>query len=50
MTKVLAIALNTFKEAVRNKVLYFLLIFALLIMGFSTFISDLSIAAPDKLI
>jgi hypothetical protein len=50
MGKVLAIALNTFKEAVRNKVLYFLLIFALLIMGFSTFISDLSIAAPEKLI
>jgi ABC-type transport system involved in multi-copper enzyme maturation permease subunit len=50
MGKVLAIALNTFKEAVRNKVLYFLLIFALLIMGFSGVISDLSIAAPEKLI
>jgi ABC-type transport system involved in multi-copper enzyme maturation permease subunit len=50
MLKVLAIALNTFKEAVRNKVLYFLLIFALLIMGFSGVISDLSIASPEKLI
>jgi len=50
MSKVLAIALNTFKEAVRNKILYFLLIFALLIMGFSGVISDLSIAAPEKLI
>lgn len=50
MGKIVAIALNTFKEAVRNKILYFLLIFALLIMGFSTFVSDLSIAAPDKLI
>lgn len=50
MRKVKAIALNTFKEAVRNKVLYFLLIFALLIMGFSGVISDLSIAAPEKLI
>ncbi len=50
MFKVLAISLNTFKEAVRNKVLYFLLIFAILIIVFSTFISDLSIAAPDKLI
>ena len=42
MPKVIAIALNTFKEAVRNKVLYFLLIFAVLIMGFSAVISDLS--------
>jgi hypothetical protein len=50
MGKVVAIALNTFKEAVRNKVLYFLLIFALLIMGFSAVISDLSIASPEKLI
>lgn len=50
MSKVLAIALNTFREAVRNKILYFLLIFALMIMGFSTFLSDLSIAAPEKLI
>jgi ABC-type transport system involved in multi-copper enzyme maturation permease subunit len=50
MIKVIAIALNTFKEAVRNKVLYFLLIFALLIMGFSAVISDLSIASPEKLI
>ncbi len=50
MAKTVAIALNTFKEAVRNKVLYFLLIFALLIMGFSGVISDLSIASPEKLI
>ncbi|PKO19798.1 hypothetical protein CVU37_02055 [candidate division BRC1 bacterium HGW-BRC1-1] len=50
MFKVLAISLNTFKEAVRNKVLYFLLIFAILIIVFSSFISDLSIAAPDRLI
>lgn len=50
MSKVIAIALNTFKEAVRNKVLYFLLIFALLIMGFSGVISDLSIASPEKLV
>lgn len=50
MSKIIAIGLNTFKEAVRNKVLYFLLIFALLIMGFSGVISDLSIGAPVKLI
>jgi len=50
MLKVLAIALNTFKEAVRNKILYFMLIFAILLIVFSSFISDLSIAAPEKLI
>jgi ABC-type transport system involved in multi-copper enzyme maturation permease subunit len=50
MGKVIAIALNTFKEAVRNKVLYFLLIFAILIMAFSAVISDLSISSPEKLI
>lgn len=50
MYKIKGIALNTFKEAVRNKVLYFLLIFALLILGFSGVMSDLSIASPEKLI
>lgn len=50
MSKIVAIALNTFKEAVRNKVLYFLLIFAIVLMGFSAVISDLSIASPEKLI
>lgn len=50
MGKIIVIALNTFREAVRNKVLYFLLIFAVLLIGFSTVISDLSIAEPEKLI
>jgi ABC-type transport system involved in multi-copper enzyme maturation permease subunit len=50
MGKVAAIALNTFREAVRNKVLYFLLIFAIFMMGFSMVISTLSISAPEKLI
>jgi len=50
MGKIIVIALNTFREAVRNKVLYFLLIFAVIIIGFSTVISDLSIAEPEKLI
>ncbi len=50
MGKILAVALNTFKEAVRNKVLYFLLVFAVLIIGLSTFLSDLSITGPEKMI
>lgn len=50
MLKILAIARNTFKEAVRNRILYILLIFALLIMASSGVISDLTIAAKDKMI
>lgn len=50
MGKIIVIAFNTFKEAVRNKVLYFLLIFAVLLIGFSTVISDLSIAEPERMI
>lgn len=50
MGKIIVIALNTFREAVRNKVLYFLLIFAVLLIAFSTVISDLSIAEPEKLV
>lgn len=50
MLKILAIARNTFKEAVRNRVLYILLIFALLIMASSGVISDLTFAAKDKII
>lgn len=50
MSKILAVALNTFREAVRNKILYFLLLFAILIIGFSTFLSDLAVTGPEKLI
>lgn len=50
MNKIVAIALNTFKEAVRNRILYILLIFALIFMGFSGVLRDLTIAAEDKII
>jgi hypothetical protein len=50
MTKILAIALNTFKEAVRNRILYILVIFALLILAGSGIISDLTIAEKDRII
>ncbi len=50
MNKIMAIALNTFKEAVRNRILYILLVFALIIMAFSGIIRDLTIAAEDKVI
>ena len=35
--KVLAIAINTFKETIRDKILYNLLFFALLMIGSSYF-------------
>ncbi len=48
MSKVLAIVLNTFKEAVRNRILYVLLFFAGLILLGSWVASTLSIANQDR--
>lgn len=50
MNKIIAIALNTFKEAVRNRILYILLVFALLLMAFSGIIRELTISAEDRII
>lgn len=50
MLKIWAIARTTFKEAIRNRILYILLVFALLLMASSGVISDLSIAAHDRII
>ena len=50
MVKILTIAVNTFREAVRDKILYSLLIFALLMIGSSVFISTLSIGDQVKII
>lgn len=50
MTQIIAIALNTFKEAVRNRILYILLLFAIIIMASGGIISDLSISSEDKII
>lgn len=49
MIKIAAIARNTFKEAIRNRILYVILIFALLLIGFSGILSELSIADPIKI-
>ncbi|HWE30561.1 MAG TPA: ABC transporter permease [Polyangia bacterium] len=40
MTRIAALALNTFREAVRNKVLYVLLMFALVLLAFTYFFSQ----------
>lgn len=50
MTKVLAIALNTFKEAVRNRVLYVLLFFALLVLLGAWVVSTLAIFGQDRIV
>jgi len=43
LTRVLAIALNTFRESVRDRVLYNLILFVLILVGASAFVSDLSV-------
>ncbi len=48
--KIQAIALNTFREAVRDKVLYSLLFFAILMIGGSVLVADLAIGETDKII
>src|SRR6056297_2678533 len=48
--KVLAIAFHTFKEAVRNRVLYVLLFFAVLILLGAWVASSLAIFGQEKII
>lgn len=48
--KIFAITLNTFKEAVRDKILYTVLIFALFMIGGSTLLAALSIGQEAKII
>ncbi len=48
MSKVFAIMINTFKEAVRNRILYVLLFFAVLVLVGSWVASTLSIANQEK--
>src|SRR5215212_2511794 len=50
VNKVAVIALNTFRESVRDRVLYNLILFALLLVCASVFISELSINQETKFI
>jgi len=50
MIKVWAIAQNTFREAVRDKILYSLLFFALVMIGSSVLIAELTIGEYGKII
>lgn len=48
--RVRAIVLNTFRESVRDRVLYNLILFVLILVGASVFISELSIAQESNFI
>src|SRR5262245_43709721 len=48
--RIRVIALNTFRESVRDRVLYNLILFALILVGASIFVSELSINKETKFI
>jgi len=50
LKRVLAVAANTFRETVRERVLYNLVVFALLMMGSGLFVGELSIRQDEKII
>ncbi|MBN1517063.1 hypothetical protein JXA32_10905 [Candidatus Sumerlaeota bacterium] len=50
MYSIFVIALNTFKEAIRNRILYVILLFAILIIISGGIMGDLSVSAPEDLI
>jgi len=47
---IVAIALNTFREAIRDRVLYLLLVFALILIGTSRLLSLLTVGNEEKII
>lgn len=50
MRGIAVIALNTFRENLRDRILYNLLFFALFLIGFSVLLGDLTIAEQKKLV
>lgn len=50
MNKILAIAVNTFRESIRDRIFYSLLIFAILMLGFSMILGNLTLGDPIKII
>jgi ABC-type transport system involved in multi-copper enzyme maturation permease subunit len=49
-SRIMAIALNTFRESVRDRVLYNLILFVLILVAASVFVSELSIDQESKFI
>lgn len=50
MTAIAAIALNTFREAIRDRILYLILAFALVLIGVSHFVSLLTVGSEVKIV
>ena len=50
MNHIFTIALNTYKESVRNKVFYIILVFALLLLAFSLVLASLALGEDDRII
>jgi len=50
MGKITAIALNTFRESIRDRIFYSLLAFAILMLGFSMILGNLTIGDPIKIV
>jgi len=48
--RIFSIGANTFRETIRNKVLYIILAFALLVIGLSRFLADLSVGELTRII
>ncbi len=50
MSRIWAIASNTFREAIRDRILYLLLVFALAFIAFAQILSLLTVGSEDKII
>lgn len=50
MNKITAIALNTFRESIRDRIFYSLLFFAVVLLAFSMVLGNLTLAEPVKII
>jgi len=50
MRTIVAVALNTFRESVREKILAVALLFGVLLMGSSVFLSPLAVGAKEKIV
>jgi ABC-type transport system involved in multi-copper enzyme maturation permease subunit len=48
--RILSIAGNTFRETIRNKILYAILVFALFVIGLTYFLADLSVGEFTRII
>ncbi|MBM3315237.1 ABC transporter permease, partial [candidate division WOR-3 bacterium] len=50
LRRILAIAINTFRESVRDRVLLTLLVFALLVMGGARIVQPVALGEADKIV